>query len=113
MLTVEIYSAPVFSRLARAQATQLLDQEFWRVARKLGNRRTLVKLRHAVPTVVGPLQLQTSLAIVTVTLAKTGLSSAERGCSRLRNLSDRRGRSSRGTRRPRLGCRDIPSCLSA
>src|SRR5690606_20014582 len=63
MLAIGIGSAPAFIRLARAQAMSLREQEFVEAARALGNRPVLVMLRHVFPNMIGPLLVQTSLAI--------------------------------------------------
>ena len=74
MLAIGIGSAPAFIRLARAQAMSLREQEFVEAARALGNRPLLVMLRHVFPNMIGPLLVQTSLAIAAAILAETALS---------------------------------------
>jgi ABC-type dipeptide/oligopeptide/nickel transport system permease subunit len=74
MLAIGIGSAPAFIRLARAQALGLREQEFVEAARALGNRSIKVMLKHVFPNMIGPLLVQTSIAIAAAILAETALS---------------------------------------
>lgn len=74
MLAIGIGSAPAFIRLARAQALSLREQEFVEAARALGNSSVKVMVRHVFPNMVGPLLVQTSIAIAAAILAETALS---------------------------------------
>ena len=74
MLAIGIGSAPAFIRLARAQALGLREQEFVEAARALGNRSSKVMLKHVFPNIIGPLLVQTSIAIAAAILAETALS---------------------------------------
>lgn len=74
MLAIGIGSAPAFIRLARAQALSLREQEFVEAARALGNRSLKVMLKHVFPNMIGPLLVQTSIAIAAAILAETALS---------------------------------------
>ena len=74
MLAIGIGSAPAFIRLARAQALGLREQEFVEAARALGNPSLKVMLKHVFPNMLGPLLVQTSIAIAAAILAETALS---------------------------------------
>ena len=74
MLAIGIGSAPAFIRLARAQALSLREQEFVEAARALGNSSGKVMLKHVFPNMIGPLLVQTSIAIAAAILAETALS---------------------------------------
>lgn len=74
MLAIGIGSAPAFIRLARAQALSLREREFVEAARALGNGAGMVMLKHVFPNMIGPLLVQTSIAIAAAILAETALS---------------------------------------
>lgn len=74
MLAIGIGSAPAFIRLARAQALSLREQEFVEAARALGNSSSKVMLKHVLPNMLGPLLVQTSIAVAAAILAETALS---------------------------------------
>ena len=74
MLAIGIGSAPAFIRLARAQALSLREQEFVEAARALGNPSLKVMAKHVLPNMIGPLLVQTSIAIAAAILAETALS---------------------------------------
>ena len=74
MLAIGIGSAPAFIRLARAQALGLREQEFVEAARALGNPSLKVMAKHVLPNMIGPLLVQTSIAIAAAILAETALS---------------------------------------
>ncbi len=74
MLAIGIGSAPAFIRLARAQALGLREREFVEAAKALGNAPAKVMLKHVFPNMIGPLLVQTSLAIAAAILAETALS---------------------------------------
>lgn len=74
MLAIGIGSAPAFIRLARAQALSLREREFVEAARALGNSAGKVMVKHVFPNMVGPLLVQTSIAIAAAILAETALS---------------------------------------
>lgn len=74
MLAIGIGSAPAFIRLARAQAMSLREQEFVEAARALGNSSLKVMAKHVFPNMVGPLLVQTSIAVAAAILAETALS---------------------------------------
>lgn len=74
MLAIGIGSAPAFIRLARAQALGLREQEFVEAARALGNSSGKVMVKHVLPNMIGPLLVQTSIAIAAAILAETALS---------------------------------------
>lgn len=74
MLAIGIGSTPAFIRLARAQALSLREQEFVEAARALGNTTRSVMLRHVFPNMIGPLLVQTSIAVAAAILAETALS---------------------------------------
>ena len=74
MLAIGIGSAPAFIRLARAQALGLREQEFVEAARALGNGSVKVMMKHVFPNMIGPLLVQTSIAIAAAILAETALS---------------------------------------
>lgn len=74
MLAIGIGSAPAFIRLARAQALSLREREFVEAARALGNSPSKVMVKHVFPNMVGPLLVQTSIAVAAAILAETALS---------------------------------------
>lgn len=74
MLAIGIGSAPAFIRLARAQALSLREQEFVEAAHALGNRSGTVMFKHVFPNMIGPLLVQTSIAVAAAILAETALS---------------------------------------
>lgn len=74
MLAIGISAAPVFIRLARAQAMSIREQEYVEAARSLGNFDIKIMFKHVFPNMVGPLLIQTSIAIAAAILAETALS---------------------------------------
>lgn len=74
MLAIGFGSTPAFIRLARAQALGLREQEFVEAARAIGNSSTKVMFRHVFPNMIGPLLVQTSIAVAAAILAETALS---------------------------------------
>ena len=74
MLAIGIGAAPAFIRLARAQALSLREQEFVEASRALGTRNLKIMFTHVIPNMLGPLLVQTSIAIAAAILAETALS---------------------------------------
>ncbi len=74
MLAIGIGAAPAFIRLARAQALSLREQEFVEAARALGTSSSKIMFKHVIPNMIGPLLVQTSIAIAAAILAETALS---------------------------------------
>lgn len=74
MLAIGISSAPVFIRLARAQALSIREQEYVEAARAVGNFDFKIMFKHVFPNMIGPLLVQTSIAVATAILAETALS---------------------------------------
>lgn len=74
MLAIGISSAPVFIRLARAQALSIREQEYVEASRAIGNFDLKIMFKHVFPNMIGPLLVQTSIAVATAILAETALS---------------------------------------
>lgn len=64
----------LYARVARAQALALREREFVTAARALGQRPTLVVLKHVVPNLAGPLIVQATFGLGATILAESSLS---------------------------------------
>lgn len=64
----------LYARVARAQALALREREFVTAARALGQRPSLVVLRHVLPNLAGPLVVQATFGLGATILAESSLS---------------------------------------
>ncbi len=74
MVAIGIVYAPVFVRLARAQAMALREVEFTEAARALGNHETTILARHLMPNIASAILVQASLSVAAAILVETALS---------------------------------------
>jgi len=74
MVAIGIVYAPVFVRLARAQALSLREVEFTEAARALGNREGRILLMHLLPNMASAVLVQASLSVAAAILVESALS---------------------------------------
>ncbi|MFA5552025.1 MAG: ABC transporter permease [Trueperaceae bacterium] len=74
MVAIGVVYAPVFVRLARAQAMALREVEFTEAARALGNHESAILMRHLMPNIASAILVQASLSVAAAILVETTLS---------------------------------------
>lgn len=74
MMAIGIANAPIFMRLARGQALSIREHEFVEAARAVGSKNFTIMMKHVLPNMVGPILVQTSIAVAGAILAETALS---------------------------------------
>ncbi len=74
MVAIGIVYAPVFVRLARAQALSLREVEFTEAARAMGNSEARILVRHLLPNMASALLVQASLSVAAAILVESALS---------------------------------------
>ncbi len=74
VIAIGIFSIPVFARLARGAALQVMACDYVRAARVAGSRRTGIVFRHVLPNIAGLMIVQASIQFSLAILAEAGLS---------------------------------------
>lgn len=74
MIAIGVVYAPVFVRLARAQALSLREMEFTEAAKALGNREGRLMFRHLLPNMASAVLVQASLSVAAAILVESALS---------------------------------------
>lgn len=74
MVAIGVVYAPVFVRLARAQAMALREVEFTEAARALGNHEAAILVRHLLPNIASAVLVQASLSVAAAILVESALS---------------------------------------
>lgn len=73
IIAIGIFNVPVFARLTRGVALQVMARDFVRAARALGAGEGVVMLRHVLPNIAGLLAVQASVQFALAILAEAGL----------------------------------------
>lgn len=73
MFAVAIARIPDFTRIARGSALAVQHQEFVESSRALGQRGTLIVLKHILPNCIGPLVVQATMLIASAILVAASL----------------------------------------
>jgi ABC-type dipeptide/oligopeptide/nickel transport system permease subunit len=74
MIAIGIGFIPAFIRIVRGQVLSVSSQEYIQAARALGVSHTRILRVHILPNTLGPLLVQTSVAMAAAILAEAGLS---------------------------------------
>ena len=74
MIAIGIAYVPVFARVTRGAALQVLEREFVLAARACGVRRTAIFVRHVLPNISYVLIVQATIAFALAILAEAALS---------------------------------------
>lgn len=74
MVSIGIASAPVFIRLARAQAMSIRREQYVEAATVMGFSHIHIAARHVLPNIVPVLIVQASLSMAAAIIAEAGLS---------------------------------------
>jgi peptide/nickel transport system permease protein len=74
VIAIGIFNIPVFARVARGAALQVLAKDFIRAARLAGATRMTILWRHILPNIAGLMIVQASIQFALAILAEAGLS---------------------------------------
>ena len=74
ILAIAIYNVPVFARLTRSGALQVLSRDFVLAARAAGKTTWQITRRHVLPNIAGIVIVQATIQFATAILAEAGLS---------------------------------------
>ena len=74
MIAIGVTAAPVFMRVSRGAAMDVITYEYIEAARALGNPAWRVMLRHVAPNILPPVLVQATLAIAGAIIAEAALS---------------------------------------
>ena len=74
IVAIAVFMVPVFARVARGSALQVLAQPYVSAARSMGKRTTGILLDHVLPNIAGQLAVQTALQLGLAILTEAGLS---------------------------------------
>lgn len=74
VVAIGIFNIPIFARLARGAALQVMARDYIRAARVAGVRTGGVLLRHVLPNIAGLMIVQASIQFALAILAEAGLS---------------------------------------
>ncbi|MGL5447995.1 MAG: ABC transporter permease [Rhabdaerophilum sp.] len=74
IIAIGIFNIPVFARVARGAALQVMARDFIRAARAAGRTGLGIILRHILPNIAGLMIVQASVQFALAILAEAGLS---------------------------------------
>ncbi len=74
VLAVGLFMIPVFARLARGAASQILARDYILAARMAGKTRFRISAEHVLPNILGPLIAQVAIQLGLAILTEAGLS---------------------------------------
>lgn len=74
IIAIGIFNIPVFARVARGAALQVMARDFIRAARAAGRTGFGIILRHILPNIAGLIIVQASVQFALAILAEAGLS---------------------------------------
>ncbi|MFD2262451.1 ABC transporter permease [Lacibacterium aquatile] len=74
ILAIGIFNIPVFARVSRAAALQVLAREFIAAARGAGKGPILIAVQHVLPNIAGILIVQATIQLALAVLTEAGLS---------------------------------------
>jgi peptide/nickel transport system permease protein len=73
VIAIGIFNVPVFARLARGSALQIMSREFILAARAAGKGTTRIVIEHVLPNIAGILVVQGTIQFALAILAEAGL----------------------------------------
>jgi peptide/nickel transport system permease protein len=73
IVAIGIFNVPVFARLARGAALQVMAKDFVRAARAVGMGLPRIMWRHVLPNIAGLIAVQASVQFALAILAEAGL----------------------------------------
>ncbi|NLG69814.1 MAG: ABC transporter permease [Firmicutes bacterium] len=73
-MAIAVVYVPIFARIARGPTLAARAQPFVEAARALGQRESVIVLRHVVPNILGPVLVQFSNSLATAILFESALS---------------------------------------
>ncbi|WP_324668615.1 ABC transporter permease [Geochorda subterranea] len=74
VVAIAVVYVPIFARIARGPTLAARAQPFVEAARALGQRESVIVLRHVVPNILGPVPVQFSNSLATAILFESALS---------------------------------------
>jgi peptide/nickel transport system permease protein len=74
VVAIALFMVPVFARVARAAALQVMARDYILAARMLGLGRMAIARDHVLPNIAGPLAVQATLQLGLAILSESGLS---------------------------------------
>lgn len=74
ILAIGIFNVPVFARVGRAAALQVLSRDYIAAARAVGRGPLLITLQHVLPNIAGGLIVQATIQLALAILTEAGLS---------------------------------------
>jgi peptide/nickel transport system permease protein len=74
VIAIGIFNIPVFARVARSVALQVMAKDFIRAARLAGSRPFTIMRRHILPNIAGLMIVQASVQFALAIIAEAGLS---------------------------------------
>jgi peptide/nickel transport system permease protein len=74
VIAIGIFNVPVFARLARSAALQVMTRDYIRAARAAGRGASSIIFRHILPNIAGLMIVQASVQFALAILADAGLS---------------------------------------
>ena len=74
VVAITVVYVPIFARIARGPTLAARVQPFVEAARALGQRESVIVLRHVVPNIMGPVLVQFSNSLATAVLFESALS---------------------------------------
>ncbi len=74
IIAIGIFNIPIFARLARGAALQIMARDYIRAARVAGCGRFSIMIRHILPNIAGLMIVQASMQFALAIIAEAGLS---------------------------------------
>jgi peptide/nickel transport system permease protein len=74
VIAIGLFNVPVFARLSRGAALQVITRDYIRAARVAGAGTATILVRHVLPNIAGLMIVQASVQFATAILAEAGLS---------------------------------------
>lgn len=74
IIAIGVFNIPVFARVSRGAAMQVLERDFVLAARAAGKGPVLISLHHVLPNIAGLLVVQATIQLALAILAEAGLS---------------------------------------
>ncbi|WP_366653525.1 ABC transporter permease [Fodinicurvata sp. EGI_FJ10296] len=74
VIAIGVFNIPVFARVARGSALQILSRDYVLAARAAGKGPVLITLHHVLPNIAGLLVVQGTIQLALAILAEAGLS---------------------------------------
>lgn len=74
VIAIGVFNIPVFARVARGSALQILSRDYVLAARAAGKGPVLITMHHVLPNIAGLLVVQGTIQLALAILAEAGLS---------------------------------------